>query len=129
MESMKAAVMVDKWRKWTHEVGDKLLVRFDGWFSSGAGVWQTLFVCLIVCVVEIAWPDLDPHFFWLLMILTVYSAITQPALAQSGAANNEELRKISLDIKQIAEQLSIELEEEGEILDDVREILGRMSEE
>jgi cobalamin biosynthesis protein CobD/CbiB len=121
--------MVDRWKAWTHRLGDRLLYRFDKWFSSGAGVWQTLFVCLIVCVVEISWPDLDPHFFWLLMILTVYSAITQPALAQSGAATANELRKITLELKKIVEQQVVELEEEGEILDDVKQMLERMNDE
>ena len=115
--------MIQRWKNWTHKWGDKLLVRFDRWFSSGAGVWQTLVVCLAICVVEVFWPSLDPHYFYLLAILTVYSAITQPALAQSGAATAEEIRKIALDIKRIAEQQSIELEEEGEVLDDVRQIL------
>jgi len=115
--------MIQRWKNFTHKWGDKLLVRFDRWFTSGAGVWQTLFVCIAICIVELAWPNLDPHYFYLLAILTIYSAITQPALAQAGAVTAEEIRSIALDIKRIAENQAIELEEEAEVLDDVRTIL------
>jgi hypothetical protein len=106
-------------QKWS----DRLLYRFDKWFSSGAGVWQTLVACIVIVVVEIVWPSLDPHWFWLLVFLTVYSAVTQPALAQSGAATAAEIRKLALEIKKIAEAQKQELEEDGEILEDVRHIL------
>ena len=118
--------MIQRWKDWTHKWGQTVLYRFDKWFSSGAGVWQTLAVCFAICIIEIVWPHLDPHYFYLLAILTIYSAITQPALAHNGAATSEEIRKIALDIKKIAEQQSVELEEEGEVLDDVRQILERI---
>ena len=115
--------MVRRWKAWTKRWGQVLLARFDKWFTSGAGVWQTLAVCMAIVFVEIVWPSLDPHYFYLLAILTVYSAITQPALAQAGAVTSEEIRKIALDLKAIIESQAIELREEGEVLDDVRDLL------
>ena len=102
---------------------DRALAWFDEWFSSPACVWQTLVVCLIVCIVEVAWPNLDPHFFFLLMVLTVYSAITQPALAQSNAAQAERLETIINRQADIIDMMHQELEETTEILDDVRELV------
>ena len=64
---------------------NSLLERFAAWFCSGPGVWQTTFITLAVVVVELADRSLDPHAFVLMAVLTVYSAITQPALAYSGA--------------------------------------------
>lgn len=66
-------------------VPDRILGRFTDWFCSGGGVWQTAIVTMAVVVVECANRHLDPHAFVLMAALTVYSAITQPALAHSGA--------------------------------------------
>ena len=63
----------------------RLLERFTRWFCSSGGVWQTTVVVLAVVAVECADRSLDPHAFVLMAVLTVYSAITQPALAYSGA--------------------------------------------
>jgi len=104
-----------------HALGDRILFAFDEWFTSPGGVWQTLCVCLLIVAVELEWPSIDPHFFWLLMILTVYSAITQPALAQSGALTAESLRLME-------EKQNEELAELGEILDDVKELLEEVQE-
>lgn len=73
---------------------DRLLNRFTRWFCSKGGVWQTTGATLAVVAVEVSDRALDPHAFVLMAVLTVYSAITQPALAYSGqtsAARTEEL--------------------------------------
>ena len=122
-------------RRWQNNA----LFWFDEWFTSPSCVWQTLFACIIIVVVEVSWPNLDPHFFFLLMILTVYSAVTQPALAQSSAVTIGKLetlienqqavmerQKEVIDTLVLLQQEQItELEETGEILDDVHEILKR----
>ena len=115
--------MIDKWKRYTAKQGAKALTRFDAWFTSGRCVWQTLGVCVVIVIVEVAWPSLDPHWFWLLVLLTVYSAVTQPALAQATAVQSKELQVLIAEIKKLAETQAVELEEEGEILDDVRTIL------
>jgi len=110
----------------------RALERFDVWFTSPSCVWQTLFVCAIIVIVEAVRPDLDPHFFVLLMVLTVYSAITQPALAQSSAATAKKLELIMerqqgvMDSLVLLQQEQVEeLEETSEILEDVQQILRR----
>jgi len=62
----------------------KALARFTEWFGSGGGVIQTFAVTVLVVVLELAFPRVDPHGFWLLFWMTIYSAVTQPALAYSG---------------------------------------------
>lgn len=66
-----------------------LLDLFNRWFVSDSGVWQTLGICLIVVVAELMFPGLDPHAFLLMAVLTVYSAITQPALARAGRVSGD----------------------------------------
>ena len=111
--------MFDRWQNWTAKQGNRLLIRFDAWFSSGRGVYQTLIVCLIIIVVEEVWPTLDPHWYWLLVLLTVYSAITQPALAQSGAATMSELRRIE-------EKQNADLAEHKAMLKEMHEIVKEL---
>lgn len=115
--------MIQRWKAWTHKWGEVLLQRFDAWFTSGKGVYQTLFVCLVICVVEVVWPQLDPHYFYLLAILTVYSAVTQPALAQAGAVTSEEIRALTKQLHELTEAIFVEVSEEGEILEDVHDLL------
>ena len=76
---------------------DSVLERFAAWFCSGSGVWQTAFVTLCIVVVECSDRSLDPHAFVLMAALTVYSAITQPALAYSGARSAEQMERL-LDV-------------------------------
>lgn len=77
----------------------KALDAFTRWFASGGGVYQTFFVTAAVVVVELADRRLDPHAFGLMAILTVYSAVTQPALAFSGtrAAQSADERAEALE--------------------------------
>ena len=67
-------------------MADKILDRFTHWFCSKGGVWQTTLLTLVMVAVEVSDRRLDPHAFFLMALLTVYSAITQPALAYSNEA-------------------------------------------
>lgn len=62
----------------------RTLERFTRWFDSQGGVYQTFFITVGLVVFEALFPNVDQHGFWLLYWLTVYSAITQPALAHAG---------------------------------------------
>jgi hypothetical protein len=110
----------------------KMIEKFDRWFTSPACVWQTLIVCVLIVVVELSFPSLDPHYFILLFILTVYSAVTQPALAQSGASTIQRLetimerqQEVINSLLKLQEEQVEELEETSEILEDVHELLRR----
>lgn len=70
---------------------NKGFVRFNGWFTSRGGVYQTLCITLLLVIGEATGIIHDPHGFWLLYWLTVYSAITQPALAAASRYNEEKL--------------------------------------
>lgn len=65
----------------------RLLDRFNLWFTSAAGVLQTAIVCLVLAGLDATGLDHDHSGYWLLWGLTVYSAITQPALAYAGAVS------------------------------------------
>lgn len=110
--------MISPVRSWQ----ERALISFDNWFTSPECVWQTLFACVIICIVEVVWPSLDPHYFYLLAILTLYSAVTQPALAQASAATTKQLQTIIERQAGIIEMMQQELAETNEILDDVREL-------
>ena len=72
----------------------RILARFTEWFGSGGGVWQTFAVTIIVTAVELTCPSVDPHGYWLLFWMTLYSGVTQPALAYSGAKSQELLHEV-----------------------------------
>lgn len=71
-----------------------LLERFNRWFCSQGGVWQTAVVTVAVVALEASGVLHDQHGFWLLYWLTVYSAVTQPALAHSGRVSAEQMERI-----------------------------------
>lgn len=73
---------------------DRLLLAFNAWFASRAGVWHTLAIVLAIVVVERIDPHLDPSMFALMAYLTVYSALTQPALAVVGAESAARLEQV-----------------------------------
>ncbi|UXA06599.1 hypothetical protein KXD96_28100 (plasmid) [Mycobacterium sp. SMC-2] len=83
----------------------RLLELFNRWFCSAPGVWHTLLAASLMVLIELVVdPGLDPHGFWLLYVLTIYSAVTQPALAYVAAKSAKrtdailaELRKIQSD--------------------------------
>jgi hypothetical protein len=76
---------------------DWLVLRFNAWFCSRAGVWRTLFVVLGLVVAEQIRPHWDEHGFWLLFALTVYSGVTQPALAVAGQEAARRLEAMQLE--------------------------------
>ncbi|TDH56708.1 hypothetical protein E2F47_06145 [Mycobacterium eburneum] len=67
------------------KIATRILEAFNRWFASTAGVWQTFLFTVGVLVWEFCDPTADPHGFWLLFALTVYSGITQPILAHVAA--------------------------------------------
>jgi hypothetical protein len=78
-------------------VSERLLSAFAVWFASRAGVWQTLFATSAIVIGERLFPHVDPNGFWLLYVLTVYSAVTQPALAYTGQQSAERLDAMQRD--------------------------------
>jgi hypothetical protein len=90
---------------------EKMLRAFANWFASGAGVWQTVLVTLGIVIAEYTWPDMDPHGFWLLYWMTIYSAATQPALAYVSRQSDmkrelesQSTNSILLNIKHLDEE-------------------------
>lgn len=76
------------------------LEKFNTWFGSSIGVWQTVILCALLVVAERLHPNLDPSGFQLLYWLTVYSAVTQPVLAHG---NNKSAAKMEALEQQILE--------------------------
>jgi hypothetical protein len=72
----------------------RILARFTEWFGSGGGVWQTTIFTLAIVAFELIDTGADPHGLLLMGALTVYSAITQPALAYSGSQSNKLLHEV-----------------------------------
>lgn len=81
--------------RWLKSIEDRALARFNQWFISEGGVYQTFLAVMAVVVLEVADRGIDPHAFVLMAVLTVYSGITQPMLAY---ANNEEAKKLQARI-------------------------------
>jgi hypothetical protein len=86
-------------------LSDRILGGFNHWFSSAAGTWHTFIVTGGLVTVEQMFPHLDPHGFWCLYILTVYSGVTQPALAYSGKQSSDQLAQLMTHAESILEQL------------------------
>lgn len=70
------------------------LEKFNRWFTSAQGVYQTTFLVLAVVALEFCRPSIDPHGFWMLYALTVYSGITQPMLAYIAAKSSAKTDRI-----------------------------------
>ncbi|MDY0113710.1 MAG: hypothetical protein RBS21_05475 [Corynebacterium sp.] len=98
---------------------DRVLDAFSSWFASAAGVYQTTVATFAIVLIEVVRPDLDQHGFWLLYWLTVYSAVTQPALAYVGRKSMELLTVVLNRIAEMVGQLH-------EILREVREVLSML---
>lgn len=86
----------------------RLLDRFAAWFASGPGVWQTAVVTLGLVICEAVDRSFDPHGFWLLYALTVYSAVTQPALAYSGAVQAKKTEQMLAHLEALLDHHGIE---------------------
>lgn len=98
-------------------MSNKLLHAFNRWFASARGVWQTLAVTVTVAAVELSNPTIDPHGFWLLWALTIYSGITQPALAYVSD-------QASIRLGEVLSRLEHLEEHELEILTQIKENFG-----
>lgn len=83
-------------------------VAFNRWFTSRGGVFQTFLICVLLVFLEAFHVLPDPNGFWLLYYLTVYSAITQPALAASAAANEDRLEQLLHKLRQ-SDELNVAL--------------------
>jgi hypothetical protein len=88
-----------------------VLDRFNAWFGSAGGVWQTLGLCVVVVIFEHLHPGVDPQGFQLLYWLTVYSAVTQPVLAFGNNRSQRDNVKILEHMEKILEHIE-DLEEE-----------------
>ena len=95
---------------------ERALGWFNRWFASGAGVWQTFTISVVVTVVELVFPHLDPNGFRWLYLCTVWSFFTQNALAYSS----------SRDAAQVVDALKQILVEVGRIEDDEMQVLDRL---
>lgn len=93
-----------------HNISNRWLGMFTKWFESAAGVWQTLVAVLIVVNLEFIFPSVDPHAFILMAVLTVYSGITQPALAYGNAQAAKQLEE-TLAKLEILEERMVSMEE------------------
>lgn len=119
----------------------KALFGFSEWFISARGVYQTFALVSVLCAIELLFPKLDAHGFWLLYYLTVYSAITQPALAyvsgQSSDHSEDVLKRVeeleitilAMEERILARMEAIDSHERGEVSLDGRSspYLGRRS--
>lgn len=83
-----------------------LLEKFNRWFCSAGGVWQTMIVTVGLVVAEASGLLRDQHGFWLLYWLTVYSAVTQPALAHSGARSAAAMEEVLARLEAAENQLA-----------------------
>ena len=91
----------------------KALFGFSEWFISARGVWQTFFLVSTLCLCEVLFPQIDTHGFWLLYWLTVYSAITQPALAYVSGQSSDHSEDVLARVELLEERI---LEMEASIL-------------
>jgi hypothetical protein len=76
------------------------------WFSSAAGVWQTVLFCTAWVTFERIFRHVDPNGFTLLYAMTVYSAITQPILAYSNRLDTEQGTAILKDLRSVLDRIS-----------------------
>lgn len=107
-----------------HDAADRGLLSFTLWFCSRGGVWQTALLVVTIAIAELVDPSLDPHGFWLLWALTVYSAITQPALAFAGALSAAKLEEAVGRIAALEEAVEALEERNGAMLAAIAEALG-----
>lgn len=106
-----------RWHMWSPPFAHRAIERFSEWFESPACVWQTLVACFAIFAAERAFPNVDRNNFGYLLALTVYSSVTQPALAHSAARANQlnaqVLRNQETQMRAILAVLA-KLEQQGE---------------
>ena len=108
-------------------ITDKVLRAFNKWFTSGMGVIQTFGITVGIVVVEVAFPGLDPHGFWLLFWLSVYSAVTQPALANAGATQSAQLAEVMSTVTEILKDVKLAISDEYVVDTKTYELLEQLS--
>jgi hypothetical protein len=81
-----------------------VLNRFANWFSSAAGVWQTLLIVGAWVTAEYLHFIHDQNMFQLMAWLTIYSAITQPVLAYSNRQDTSDADIILNKIEQMEDK-------------------------
>jgi hypothetical protein len=96
-----------------------MLNRFARWFSSAAGVWQTVLFCTTWVTFERVFRQSDPNGFVLLYVMTVYSAVTQPVLAYTNRLDTE---KGSLTLQELRSVLDRISAMEEAILEDTEDL-------
>jgi hypothetical protein len=84
---------------------DRVLDWFTAWFQSRRGVWHTFALTVVVTVVEIVFPHMDPNGFKWLYICTVWSFFTQNALANSSREDGEKVSAQLVAIKAEEDQI------------------------
>ncbi|MGH3266920.1 MAG: hypothetical protein ACRDNS_33630 [Trebonia sp.] len=89
-------------RRWSLRVLDA----FNSWFVSDGGVWQTFGVTLAIVVLEQLFPHADPDHFACLYALTVYSGVTQPALARAGRVADVRQERALKKIEALEQQVA-----------------------
>jgi hypothetical protein len=62
-------------------------------------------VCAILSSLEILFPKVDAHAFILMAALTVYSAITQPALAYVGGQSSDHSEEVLERVEQLEQNI------------------------
>jgi hypothetical protein len=88
-------------------LGMKLLEAFNAWFTSAAGILHTLFMVLLIILLEKFRVIRDRDGFQLLYWLTVYSAVTQPALAYVAKQGGDREERILTHIESIVTHLGV----------------------
>ena len=97
--------------------------RFNAGFTSRGGVYQTVAAVLVLVVLEATHVLPDTHGYWLLYWLTVYSVITQPALAAAARFNEEKLEAVLHRLKGADEVNAALLTQNAALLTRVVELL------
>lgn len=105
---------------------NRFLTAFTKWFSGPACFWQTSLIVGGIAIVELIYPSIDPHGFWLLWALTLFSAWTQPALAYGNATSAQQLDKTLEHLEIMMAKVEV-LTERAETLEEQNaELLARV---
>jgi hypothetical protein len=96
-----------------------MLNRFARWFSSAAGVWQTVAVCTVWITIERIFTHADPNGFVLLYVMTAYSAVTQPILAYTNRVDTERGTLTLQELRSILDKIATM---EASILEDTEDL-------
>ena len=91
------------WLVRPYRFDEKWINKFSDWFGGSVGFKQQTFVmALWVEGVMQGWIA-DPHMLFIVAVLTIYSAITQPMLARAGTRTTRMLMEQNEHIRQLQE--------------------------